>query len=483
MPIRPHLVPLLKGALDPRRGIILRTYYVRPDKLAEMIERARTVPIKSYVADIPNYSALSKAVKIDDISGLRDLFPKKSAAWGYVKDRAKMKTPAQQRGRLSQTLYALALRPDTIVVQAGRKFLRGASTKYDVVVIESTKPTKDGGAMKVKYTPVLQQTPHPEQHGLELSRILALINMRPRKLTDVILSLVTKETFKDKTSLLPNLLLSIHTFMASPVVWTEVLSTWITYWATDEKFRLSNHALLQHLAALRTINRRRFDAILDTYEIPPTISHALKLAETGFEAVIESRKLDEIQKAILLNMTTPEKQVPVLYAYVQGHPELSLSIKAAVANLVLTDKAAKLFEAYFQNAEVLDEFIAWCRDGAPPTCAMLMAEMKAAKHQNWHFIPYSLAQHVPGHPLICQAPTRFLKILPLPKFDLSKFTKKTVHVHLDVPELDTTPFVHFQPVMAFKKEENGLELKDAKVMKEEGDCVVVLHPILAIAKK
>ena len=480
MPIQPHLVPLVKGAFDPRRGIILRTYYVRPDKLAEMIERARAVPIKSYIHEIPNYRELAKAFTINDVSGLRNLFPKESSSWALVKTRTQDTSPHRQRGRLAQSVYAMTLRPDVLVVQAARKFLKDAAKSYELVTIDNQKPVKDGDGARVKYVTVLQKKDDPVQAALELSRLLCLINMRPRKLLDIILALVTKGTFKDKANIIPNLILPIHVYKDTPNIWTDVLTTWFTYWATDENYVLGKDALLQILVVLRRLNRKRFENLLDTYEIPSSIQHALSLIDLGFEAIINSQRLTEMQKAIILNLSTKQKDIPLLYAYV-GNNQVSLDVKAAVANLVPTDMAVRLWEDYFKEAPVIDEFIASCLHGASPTAAMIMAELKAARKQGWHFLPYSMVRYVEGHPLICQLPTRLLRYVELEKFDMLSYDTRDITVHLDIAEIDVVQYVHFQPVMAFKLEEGGLLLKQAKILKQQDDCVVVLHPILSVA--
>ena len=161
-----HLVPVIKGVSDPAKGMIFRTYHVRPEQLAEALQKATTTPDKIHISHIKYFDKLSKALGTDDITHLRGLFSNESTVWSMLVTRHVETGVHKERSKqkLLQTVYAHVLSQHSVFEPVIKKHTQNASIKKKTLIVHKEKPQKTKKTNpktpvteKVSYTPFFQE--------------------------------------------------------------------------------------------------------------------------------------------------------------------------------------------------------------------------------------------------------------------------------------------------------------------------------------
>jgi|GEM_PF-4592495 len=354
-----YLVPVLKGAVDPRKGVIFRTYYIRPEKLQQMIKKAQEIPAKSYLLRIPNYDKVEQTVNTKDITNLRKLFPKDSNIWQNIHKRSQtfdaITSHKEKRSRLNQATYAYVLTQDKVYQKTIRDNFKNSKTKTDFQLITKTKKQK-GLKRKKRNTKVKEQAvepltfplipklpfkiigyektkelienniipeePHenkelgnivtyklkvsnikdPVNFGNEFSKFLNYVNPHPNKIVGIISQFISSKSLKDASFVTHNLSLLPKNYFANKEFWIALLGKLLVDVSlSDDLSNFQRNVTLYHALILKRMDGKRYTEIIDSLNtvIGKQIS-SIERNNKSLETILFDVNLDASDKASVL---------------------------------------------------------------------------------------------------------------------------------------------------------------------------------------
>lgn len=156
---RSDLVPFKKAVVDITKGTILRTYYIRPDKLSKIIQSFKNLPVKRYINRIKHSSDIDRVLNTGDISSLKSIFPKgESKTWGPIVLRNQYASNIYSTNpghyysiRSSQLLTSFMITDSDIYVPSFKKDIAGSVHDYEFVKGNYSTEIKDQKRKSGKY--------------------------------------------------------------------------------------------------------------------------------------------------------------------------------------------------------------------------------------------------------------------------------------------------------------------------------------------
>lgn len=132
-----HLVPVVKGAVDLNKGLILRTYHVKPEKLQELLKQY--TKLDPVIAKLPHEKGIRRLLASKDLSPLREAFSYNSDNWHHVVKRydnaADILTHNTQKQLLFQNMYGFVTTNNPVLLPTIKNHFK-KSHKGKFVVIE-----------------------------------------------------------------------------------------------------------------------------------------------------------------------------------------------------------------------------------------------------------------------------------------------------------------------------------------------------------
>lgn len=354
--IRPELIPIKKSVVDLSKGVILRTYYMRPDKLKRLINDLKTEPIKQYTNKIDKRNDVERIVTSGhgDTSAFSSFFPiEKAPEFTSIIQRSQIKDKVYETNpsgynvvRCCQLLTSYVISIQDMYLIGFKNTVKDAMKNYEFVVneqnkeikpiIKDKKPKKGGDNIEFEYptkysnleddihrskipdtytksTGIPIQTTirtklvkynNSKKTGLELSRFLNFLHPTPNKVTNILTKLVDKN-YRNNEYLIHNLILLpemyenktfISALMSSIIYDSFLLKSDIKNTDIDTNFDLYRYLLLNK------IDSQKFTEIYKTYP-NQTVDYTLQYM-TGSKHIVE-----------LLNenvLTTEEKSTVIL---------------------------------------------------------------------------------------------------------------------------------------------------------------------------
>lgn len=148
--IRPELIPIKKSVVDLTKGVILRTYYMRPDKLKRLINDITTEPIKKYTTSITSRDDVERILTSGhgDASAFSGMFPNsKSVEFSSIISRTKVKDAVYETNpseyniiRCCQLLTSYVLSLEDMYLIGFKHAVKDAMKNYSLKVTEITTP-------------------------------------------------------------------------------------------------------------------------------------------------------------------------------------------------------------------------------------------------------------------------------------------------------------------------------------------------------
>jgi len=399
-----HLVPVLKGAIDPRAGIVLRTYYIRPERLQKMIQEAREVPSKSYIVKIPHYDAISTRINTGNILPLYSAFTKNGnndKAWGAVVNRHESaKTTLSEnhyRQMLGQNLYAFLLTNDKLQLKTIPTMTKNASVTKVLTVVSTEKPAKP----KLKRSKVREQfnlktTSDPfalnnneamnPDYGIEvkykqklytvndgktvahyLSNMINFLNMNPAKVKATVASLLSSTSLNDKYNVVKHLVLRSSIYTKEAAFWSAVLQKLIP--ETDDP-----DSNLYQTLVLQRLDKDAVKLLRKSGLLPSTVIE-----------ILNSKNLEHLQDPLVAASLTQNEIQTIL----KEHPEVVNEKNVAALMLdVGSDIAYALIRKFmpdiFNPARLINDAI----EENLESPAYYLLQMAVSHTYNLEYIPY-----------------------------------------------------------------------------------------------
>ena len=424
-----HLVPILKGAVDPKKGIILRTYYIRPEKLQTMIQQARQIPAKAYIVKIPHYNALEYAVNTGNITKLSDYITRQEGGkdvWANIVMHHKVFDESahhyEHQQRYLQNVYGFIVSTDQLQHKQLMKNLGKAATKRVLVVqsvekpikpklkrgkrvreqvklgiisdpkqlleIQNNQETSDPFALReldygkqVHYKQKLYKENDGKTLGETISALLNYLNVNPRKAMSIASTMISKQSLNDRYKVAQHTLLKSSIYTTEPNFWKELLLNLITI---DE----DPNKKFGHFAMLLKISPK--DAVQIASADPDTRSW-LNLLRMPVKTVLTSSDLTPEQKKYYIASMNEDEANKILWAipkFVAAQPveEQNDTIGALISNLKPT-VAYQFIRTKFPQLLDLNSYIKDLYTGHVDFGFHLL-EMLASKAFKYHYVPY-----------------------------------------------------------------------------------------------
>lgn len=441
-----YLVPTLKGALDPKKGIIFRTYYIRPEKLRQMMKQAQQLPTKNYILHIPNYTELENAIKTGTIAGLYQTIrqqPGGEAVWNNIVSRnsvfSKHANVQHHQQKFLQNIYAYVLTGDVLSASQIAKNASKAIVSQELSVQqkvkvntapaklkrkerrqpireryrlkrierrileqtlldifktapqqikpkEETLTEKDWG-MTVSYITKLYKKPIPQDMGTKLSAFLNYLNINPVKAKAIVSQLISSTSLNDKYHLSGNLILKNYIYFTDPEFWTQVLIKNITSIFENPEFYSSDNLLYYNLM-LNRLNKKQSLTLLRTYP-----NKAMKvIAGESIENVLKTENLTQTEKAYFiasLPTSEAERNLDLIISYIDSIEDediQNMTLSALLVNVNNT-KAWKAITAFDSDVQNINSYFDDLHS-RKVNWRVLILQIIFSKLLKFHFVPY-----------------------------------------------------------------------------------------------
>jgi len=442
-----HLVPVIKGVSDPAKGLIFRTYHVRPEQLEEALKKATTVPDKIHIPFIKLYSKLSKSIQHNDITHLRDLFSKDSIVWKLLVDRHIKTEPHHNKSKqkLMQSVYAHILSQDSVFEPVIKKHSAISSIRKQTVIQhkeseqkknKEIKNTSIAVTEKVSLKPIQEEDEllkpvvlpmihnkkaliaadadiEPPDYGKiltkskttvdifehtkvgnEMSSFLNFVNPSPSKIVNLHKALTGKA--EDRADLAKNLILQPNIYKHDPEYWSDALSHDLIQYYSGVNTNIHRNSVLYSNLMLRNIDKKRFFALHSSVS-DPTIAHILSNSN-NIENVINGTVLSPKEKLLYIvslnnNDITNNKHHIIEMAhnaYLKNNTNWSTSLIAAYTNHLNSDSSYRLVNTiapYFFSPERI--MYSTLEQGTNDPFSYLVTQLIASRSLKSHYVPYN----------------------------------------------------------------------------------------------
>jgi len=530
-----HLIPILKGAVDPSKGIIFRTYYIRPEKLRDMIKNVKTIPSTSYLIHIPNYKDLEMFIKTGNLTYMHNVITKEPnghTVWDNVVKRNKnfesISNLYYHQKRTLQNIYGFTLTQDklhtsTLSKDLGKtvknhKFVVGEDVKVNKPKIKKAKRKKvkeqvrevtsfedlqflhfkddseiDYGK-QITYRYKLYNESDARQFGLKLSAFLNMLQINPIKAKAILSSMITSTSLNDKYRLAGNIILRDSIYMSEPGFWSEFLLNILNN-ITENPMYYNPENIIYFLSILlridkkrallyqRTFKNKEFEFILLHKPEEIICGNGLNWKEIClYLAALPNKELLKLQPLLmdrLLNIEDVAYRNFMLGSIVSSFP--AKTAYNIVKNLHALN-IESLIKSYMDNEDILSK---------------VLLNLHIAKLSNTHYIPYDVVDRITDpfylgvaikiFPYIYQNNKERLKSIISASETVMKTinNKDFVEVGFDIPAnpIDKQVFINLPLVESFplyKNEPYKLKISKKHIIHFNGDKVLVYMPIDSI---
>ena len=515
-----HLVPVIKGVTDPAKGLIFRTYHVRPEQLAEVLKEATTVVDKVHVPKIHLYSKLSKAIDSNDITHLRSLFSNDSHVWSLLVDRH-LKASSHSKHhkqKLMQSIYAHILSQDPVFESVIKEYSTTAPIKKKVIIehkeSEQKKETRVSEKMSdsvllgnehdellmpvimpelyknsrslatqkniipLDYGKVLTKTKKyvdVQEHsktGNEVSSFINFVNPSPAKTLALHKTLTGKGD--DSSGVAKNLILQPHIYKHNSDYWSDALSKNIVGHYTNSESSMSSEALLYSNLMLRNIDKKRFFAIHSSMS-DKKVAHAVS-NKNNINAVLSGNTFSTPEKSLFIASLSPEDVKKykydildmALHMHSNNDVNGALSIIAAYALHLNSNETYRLVNTtapyLFSPARIMYSAL---ENGTKDPFSYLVAQLIASRSAKMHYVPYNethIFENAPFIPVLGMRVAKEItdnKVEELRNFYTQHNYMRTSDVQVGIKSPDTLPsdnqlFIRMNPVMVLDKIEDNV---------------------------
>jgi len=390
-----NLIPVKKAVLDPRRGMILRTYYVNPNKFFEKIIQQKLKKTQLYITK-PS-EPIRKAITDKNIFALKELI-KDDNAWRVILERnVEIKAQPIDNPNYSIQNYGVGVvnfitTLDSSHVTYSKKQVKKLMAKYQVQISEKIKRVKRVKAkpkkVEVKEQRLTELTNHdlfneiqlldgaqikrkvelvdigsPKIAGLRISRTLNMLNPTTPKMIKLIESYMTIRTFNDKYNIAKFVVIAPHHIVGEKKFFSAYLSNLIIdYEARLYSGELTDDGNLPYLYSLLLLaDRKMFDDISSAYkrtEIRLFLKQKdksfaelySKYKETNFELPLTLLYPDNKQIIdYLINSELTQQQKENLLAYLSGRADIPPNIYQLLYEKVYSDyRFERVFDGWYE---------------------------------------------------------------------------------------------------------------------------------------
>lgn len=463
-----NLVPVVKGVSDPVKGLIFRTYHVRPEQLQKSLQLATTVSDKIHISKITNYTKLEKTIHTKDITYLRNMFPKNSDIWPLIVIRNTSETQQAistsiAKQKLLQSVYAYILTQNAmfpIVMKenalASIKSIQ-TSIKHTEHIIkkpqlkhvteqvslkphiyeefdELLKPVVLPITLKSNVTPIPNHniSQHNVDYGIrlvknkvtnhimehidtskELSAFINFINPSPIKVFNIFNALKGKSG--DNDSIIKNLILKPQVYKYNTTHWSDTLSTFLADYWKKRAVDMDDVSVLYNSLILRNIDQKKFKSLHASYN--DSRIHSI-LTAMNIDDVLNSNSLSIKEQSLFIasldDKTINNNKQSILNRfqelYYNDEIEDALLIFSAYANHLSNDVAYRLLNTFMPTVLSINNILNNVLDeNIMDGFSYLLLQVLSSITSKTHYVPYSDISIFKETPFI---PVLLLKVLP-----------------------------------------------------------------------
>jgi len=459
-----HLVPVIKGVSDPAKGLIFRTYHVRPEQLQKSLQQATTKPEKTHISKIPNYDKLSKSISSNDITHLRGMFGNNSKVWNKLvtRDSKASANSSRSKQKLMQSIYAYTLSQDAMFTTSMKTHAKGAldsqsvkiehnenpqkhtsntakrstvhesvsykptlqddseilmptvlpaiQNKYSLTVAKNTTPEQDFGKVLTKQKVYTQEPSHVAVSS-EISAFVNLLNTPINKASMIHSTLKGKATIDDGVS--KNLILRPHIYKNNSEYWTDELSNELSKYMQGTNPNMTSESAIYHSLILRSMDKRRFYEIYESYS-DKKIQYVL--SNQNVDAMLYDTVLTNTEKSLVVasleSKTKLENKNDILGAVKDMYTEDSnvdaLSLFASYADTLSSDVTFRVLNSLFPGMLTLKNILETVNTkGVAAPFEYTLLQMLMSKVAGTHYVPYDSLHMFSKSPFL---PSLILKI-------------------------------------------------------------------------
>lgn len=438
-----HLVPVIKGVSDPAKGLIFRTYHVRPEQLAASLKNATNKVDKTQVPHITNYDKLAKAVKSNDVTHLRNMFSKDSTVWSSIVKRSNsVPSNVAAKQKLMQSVYAFTLSQDniftdvmkanarasSIVEKTTVKHVEKAASKsmsisskvseqvyftpktneaQEILMPVTLPPSKSNSNLVVDkknvnpidYGKVLTKNKNTEvvdvgsEVSLELSPYINFINPSSNKATNIHSVLNGKTT--DGNSVAKNLILRPSVYKENSQYWSEVLASDIVQHNTTD-VKMNSYSEIYSYLMLREIDPKRFHQVFESYP-NKKIAHIFYKKE-DINALLDSDEIDDVDKSLYVAAIDDDKTTKGKFSILSRVKDLfisndingALSLFASYSNHLDSKTTFKLLNSTLPDVLSIEYIIKDVFNNYKKSpFSYLLLQVLCARIKKLHYVPYN----------------------------------------------------------------------------------------------
>ena len=249
---RMNLIPVKKAVLDLRKGLILRTYYVNPQKFLEKIIQQKLRKSQIYIGKLDK--DIQTALKTKNILSLKDRFDG-DLSWKAILNRnieitQSILSPKTTIQFFGTSLLNFITTLDTNYITKAKRQVKNLQLRYTTTITEKVSKLKrvkvkvkekeqrlsdddlfidnikyDGAKITRKVE--LVETKDPKLAGLRISKLINMLNPSTPKLIKIFDSVMNTKQFIDKNDIGKNIMFLPYHVRKEPEFFKSFLSNMI----------------------------------------------------------------------------------------------------------------------------------------------------------------------------------------------------------------------------------------------------------------
>lgn len=412
------LLPIKKAVTDPGKGLILRTYYIRPEKLKKVLEELKENAL-IYVKNSKLDEIAERIQKTGDISDLRshinnDKVFRELLIHTYEVPRVLALEPSNYLNVVTHKINSFILTNNEQYLKKLSSDIKKAAMRYNLNYKINTKKLKKPKISKSKRireqtekvpfqvgdylteeTPYLQKDYDPIGTAAKLSKILNFFHPSEFKLMKIFKTLLGTD-FKDNTYIIHNILLVPDLYYKNQFV-IDLLKSIIAskykviYGLADEEdFKYVNTEWLPYFYLLLPEEERK--NILHTYP-DKFIEHILTL--DSWKDILKEVNSDELIYSYLLTTDKVWIQKNLYSILNDSPPEKVLSYvkylalrKDIPSNIVLSLFQTHIKQPFYDISRGISNIVNNHVKGFPVSYEGLLTQILLSTLTNQKYIPY-----------------------------------------------------------------------------------------------
>lgn len=448
-----HLVPLVKGASSINKGLVLRTYYVTPEKLRKYIqenkERFKHAQIK-----LPYENHINKFINKRNPAELSELFADKHEEWKSVLDRYhrydRLNKYKHRKQRLFQNIYAYAITEhDTMLssvcnmfkkAHANEKFVIQQSEKQVKGKQKSTSSVKEKAEQRainvhelMPPSPVfdMKKNLRPSdnnaiidygtkvQHKVQsiqdfesielaraLSKFINYINPHPRKIAAIMAECsIFNRTSTPECS--ENFMFPFSVYESSKDFWVDLLTQDHITTVTDNNDYNDDASSLYHSLCLYRLDNAKAKKLFKSYMYPKleyVLANIPKLHELLYSTKISIHDKEAVLAALPTQVIRKNKHLidmAIASEYKRDNVKSAMTLfhssrSSEIDSVTIYNDLNKLDKDMFNIKYGLEEIIAVHKGSENPGINYFLLQLLGAVLLKHHYIPYNTIDDIYG---------------------------------------------------------------------------------------